>query len=138
MLEQQWIFGGICRSNKKFFFEIIPNRDRLTLGDAITDHIISGSAVYSDEWRSYPSAVQRVPECIHCTVNHSKKFVSELGIHTQNIESLWSSLKRWMRKRSYDRGDRNHLECYIFEYIVRNEAFDFSEFINNLYLYNLI
>ena len=136
MLQQQWIIGGICRSDKRFFFEIIPNRDRLTIGDVIVEHINSGSAIYTDEWRSYPSAIIRVPGCTHRTVNHSKNFISPDGIHTQTIECMWGCFKRWMRKRSYDRGDRNNLICYISEFVVRKEGVSFIEFINKLNYYN--
>ena len=136
ILEQQWIIGGICRNDKRFFFEIIPNRDRLTIGDVVTNHVTSGSLVFTDEWRSYPSAIQRVPGCTHYKVNHSKNFVSPEGIHTQTIECMWGCFKRWMRKRSYDRGDRNNLICYISEYIVRKEGVNFIDFINKLNYYN--
>ena len=53
----------------------------------------------------------------HLTINHSVEFVTNDGVHTQLIESLWSQVKSMLKVK---RGTRKHhlpgyLDLYSFQ-----------------------
>jgi len=88
-----WVFGGKERDSNKYFFEIVPDRSAKTLIEIINRKIDKESIIISDCWAAY----QRLEKegFMHLTVNHKYNFVDpETGAHTQNIESLWSLVKR--------------------------------------------
>ena len=119
---QKIIFGGIYRDDKKFDMRIVANRTRNELGNAITDMIVPGSDVYSDMLRSYAAFFNDSDQYnSHHTVNHTYNFVNpEDGTHTQNIESLWSSFKRFRRRKSYSK--IGLLQDYIAEFKFRERG----------------
>ena len=49
----------------------------------------------------------------HRTVNHSETFVSEEGIHTNEIENLWRQIKRFYKERNGI--VRNRFEEFLIE-----------------------
>ena len=66
---------------------------------------------------------------MHGTVNHSYEFVnSETGDHTQNIDSTWRTIKRFL-----PRGGTNHqmYESYFVEYLFRRKYLHDS---NDMYI----
>ena len=79
--------------------------------------VYPGFVLVTDEWHSYISAATRSNILIHETVNHSYQFVSDTGYHTNNIESLWSSLKRWMRLKKYTYSSTDDILSYLAEFI---------------------
>ncbi|MEN2500739.1 MAG: hypothetical protein MHMPM18_005195 [Marteilia pararefringens] len=115
----QWLFGGIEREGGRFFLKTVPKRDSETLGAEIKNFIVEGSTVYSDQWGAYQKFFRQNPEYSHSTVNHSREFVNgnNPSIHTQNIEGLWSLLKRFMRRRGLNR--RSNIEKYLAEFVFR-------------------
>ena len=52
-VEQVWVFGGIDRSSKVCFAEIVERRDEPTLLALIQKHILPGTTIYSDGWSAY-------------------------------------------------------------------------------------
>lgn len=51
--------------------------------------------VHTDNWKGYKSINI---DFTHKTVNHTKEYVNKQGIHTNQIENLWSLLKPWLAK----------------------------------------
>ena len=84
----------------------------------LTDWINPGCILITDEWRSYFSAATRAEIRRHETVNHIYQFVSETVYHTNNVESLWSSLKRWMCTKKYIYSPSEDILPYLTEYIL--------------------
>ena len=41
-IEGQWVFGGICCTDKCFFLQPVPSRDKETLVPLIKEHIAPG------------------------------------------------------------------------------------------------
>lgn len=95
MLQQQWVFGGICRESKEIFMYCVPNRTEKMLLDCIKASIRPGTTIISDCFKSYNNIVKITShDYTHLTVNHSKNFVDkDTGAHTQNIERTWQALK---------------------------------------------
>ena len=96
-----WVFG-MCDTSQSPALGvmcIVPNRTHSTLLPILQQHLRPGNLVHSDQWRAYYSCVQQLqPVAQHQTVNHSLNFVDPTtGIHTQNVESYWSRVKRKFR-----------------------------------------
>lgn len=114
-----WVFGGVVRGSggKECFIEIVRNRKKDTLYPIIQRKINQESKIITDG-----AAVYRDLGEIgfsHSWVNHTENFVSpqDPSVHTQSIESLWKSLRKFLNKRtSYN---RKKLSGYINEFIYR-------------------
>lgn len=114
----QWVFGGICRQTKECFLFTVQDRSAATLEPIITQCILPGSRIFSDEWRSYLNISNLGQNYTHFSVNHSTNFVNpETGAHTQNIESLWNKAKRRNRKQAGTH--RSLLDSYMCEFMWR-------------------
>ena len=115
------MFGGIERSDNdfKFFVEIVPDRKEDTLLDVINRHIKPNTIIMSDEWRSYWNLDEQ--GFLHETVNHSQNFVDPNNplVHTQTIESRWSCIKRFLKRKGTNL--KTHIEEYLLEYIYRKK-----------------
>ena len=74
--------------------------------------------ILTDGWRGYRNMWSHPYH--HLPVIHSQNFVNPLNstIHTQNIENLWSVLKRFSRRKGTNRKD---VVSYISEFILKNE-----------------
>ena len=95
-----WVFG-LCDTSvspAQGLMCIVPDRRAQTLLPIIQRHVRTGSIVHSDQWRAYDRVQQLPSVSTHDTVNHSVEFVSPTGVHTQNIESYWSRVKRKFKR----------------------------------------
>jgi len=102
MLNEQWVFGGICREDNQIFLELIPNRNSDTLSTCISKNIQYGSTIISDSWKGYSFLDDKnLPQpYLHQSVNHSKNFVDpKTGANTQKEERLWREFKEKKRDR---------------------------------------
>ena len=72
-IEGQWVFGGICHTDKSFFLQPVPSKDKETLVPLIKECIAPGKTIISDCWKSYDCLSEEDFE--HLTVNHSQNFV---------------------------------------------------------------
>lgn len=121
VVEGSWILGMIHRGHAhNYRLEICPDnkRDKNTLIDLIKKHVAPGTEINTDCWKGYID----LENCgyVHKTVNHSEEFVnSDTGAHTQNIESSW----RWMR-RFLSRGGvrKNNLADHLSEFLWRRRV----------------
>lgn len=93
-VEGKWVFGAFERGSKKLLLFPVEKRNAQTLTPIIQRHILPGTTIYSDEWRAYSHLGEL--GYTHATVNHSEHFVSESGVHTQNIERSWRDAKSWV------------------------------------------
>ena len=64
------------------------------------------SRIRTDYWPAYFSCIDN-NLFEHETVNHTIKFISLEGVHTQNIENTWCVLKEFLRKTGYSHGKKN-------------------------------
>ena len=81
--------------------KLVPRRNSEKLREAIIDYIRPNTIVYSDKYAAYIKTFSESVVYEHGTVNHSFNFVDPgTGLHTQNIESLWSAFKRFKIKKA--------------------------------------
>ena len=73
------------------FFFIVDDRKRKTLVPIIQKYVLPGSTIYSDTWRPYFCLSELGYD--HHMVNHSVEFVTDAGVHTQNIEHMRGTSK---------------------------------------------
>ena len=94
-IEEQCVFGGICRQTKACFLVPVGQRDKDTLLPIIRAHILPGTCVMSDVWKVYASL--KDGGYTRLRVNHSLNFVDpDTCAHTQRIENTWWGIKRSM------------------------------------------
>ncbi|KAI5154261.1 hypothetical protein ENBRE01_3338 [Enteropsectra breve] len=117
---EQWIFGGIDVVTNDIFMKVVPNRRKETLGPLIEKHIAHGSDVHSDKHKTYLSFFKTNPNYNYSYVNHELHFVDPVtGVHTQDIESLWSQFKRWKNAKGYKKC--RYLPLYLSEFKLRHK-----------------
>jgi transposase-like protein len=90
-VNQQWVFGGICRETHECFIFAVPDRASETLQEIIASWIKPKTTIISDEWRGY-RGIESIPErdYRHITVNHSENYVDpKTGACTNTFESMW-------------------------------------------------
>lgn len=125
---QQVVFGGIDVDTKQFFIEIIPNRTKETLGNAIQSNILEGTTIHSDKFSSYMSYFRDNMTYMHGWVDHSRNFVDPItGCHTQAIENLWSQIKKFKRKRGYSKS--RYLNNYLSEFRLKKSFQEEGEYL---------
>ncbi|KAI4293526.1 hypothetical protein PAPHI01_2800 [Pancytospora philotis] len=98
----------------------VVNRRVETLGPLIREFIVHDSNVHSDRHAAYLAFFSRAEEYTHGHVNHKVNFVDpETGVHTQNIENLWSQFKKFKRRKGYSK--LCYLDHYIAEFTLRKK-----------------
>jgi transposase-like protein len=97
---------------------VIANRKKHQLESTITEHVESGSHLYTDALRSYDRMTQR--DFVHKVIDHAENYVDGT-IHTNGLENYWSLLKRAL-KGTYVSVEPFHLFRYLDE-----QAFRFNE-----------
>lgn len=108
----QIVFGMVERKGKAKLRHVKSAGARV-LQPEIERSVDNRAVIYSDEWRAY----KKLPGLgyQHQTVNH-KDHQYVIGVsHTQNIDSLWSTMKRGI-KGVYRHVDAKYLQAYIDEY----------------------
>ena len=80
-IEGEWVFGGICRQTKACFLVPVGQRDKDTLLPIIRAHILPGTCVMSNMWRTYnclkdEGYTHLTVTCIPC--QHSQFFLLSL------------------------------------------------------------
>jgi hypothetical protein len=141
MLSAGWLFGGIERRDDnqfRCFVRMVYNRSEGHLTQLIHEHVAAGTHIMTDGWAAYRNLSTQ--GYTHSVVIHEDNFVSPIdaNVHTQRIESTWSSLKRFIRAHGTHKGDY-YLE-YICEYIFRRKHPDvfhaLMETIKRKYIFN--
>ena len=95
----------------------VDKRRREELQAAIRENVEAGSAIFSDELRSYEGLSDSYD---HAVINHAVEYVDG-NVHTNTIENFWSLLKRTI-KGTYVSVEPFHLFRYLDE-----QSFRFNE-----------
>ena len=133
MLAAGWLFGGIERRNDgvfKSFMMLVYDRSEPHLVSIIQRHVAPGTLIITDGWAAYRNLASFGYS--HNVVIHENNFVSPMNrnVHTQTIESTWSSLKRFIRSHGTNKGTY-YLE-YINEYLFRRRNSDVFNAVLNV------
>ena len=99
------------------YMEIVNNRTAATLLPIIQNHVHPGTTVWSDQWSAYGTVGSLANVSTHATVNHSVTFVAPSGVHTQNIESYWNTIKIKLKRMRGCTADQ--LPSYLEEFVYR-------------------
>lgn len=102
LINGQWYVGGVERGSKNCFIVGVENRNTATMVRVISENVLPGTKVITDNWRAYGRALSEIGSMEHNTINHSICFVDPLNpeVHTQTIESLWSQTKKFVRSKN--------------------------------------
>jgi transposase-like protein len=116
-VEGVWVLGGVERTTeRKIFLVQVPDRSAATLLPIIARHVLPGSIVHTDLWRSYFGVADLIGVS-HLTVNHSQTFVDEdTGVHTNYIEGSWAGIKIRIPVRCRN---QRFVQDHLFEFMWR-------------------
>lgn len=109
------VFGMVERGGKAKVKHVKSSGKRVLIPE-IQQGVKAGSFVYSDEWKAYDKLpMYGYP---HASIKHSANRYVDGSVHTQNVENLWSNMKRGIRG-VYRHVDAQYLQAYIDEYAFR-------------------
>lgn len=120
-IPKEVVMGMVQRSEsgkggEKVYLRHIPNTGKWTLLKQIQENISPEARVFSDEWGGYIQL--KYHGYSHESINHKAQEYSRGDIHTQNIENVWSILKRGIFG-VYRVVSAKYLQAYIDEYAWR-------------------
>ena len=110
------VVAGIVQRNGKAVAKVVPDVKARTLLPMIRQHVPRGETVYTDELTSYsPLGIMGYQ---HATVRHHAKQYVAGRAHTNNIEGLWSNVKRGLDGVHHAVSPK-YLQAYLDSYIYR-------------------
>lgn len=104
---------GILERGGKVRVKVIPNRKKNALQAEIREHVLAGSALFTDSLKSY----EGLDEFQHEVVDHAVEYVRG-EVHTNGLENFWSLLKRGLNG-TYISVEPFHLFRYLDEQAFR-------------------
>ena len=125
----QVVFGMVERKGRAVVKHVKSSGVRI-LSKEIQRGIDPKATIYSDTHRSYEHLTKA--GYLHLTINHSKQEYVKGVRHTQNVENLWSNIKRGITG-VYRHVDPKYLQNYVDEY-----AFRYSHRATPKYMFDLI
>lgn len=114
--KQKEILMGMVEREGKVYIRHIPNTGKWTLLKQIQDNISPKARIFTDEWRGYIQLSYKGYE--HDSVTHNAGEYVRGEVHTQNIENVWSHLKRGIFG-VYRIVSAKYLQAYADEYAFR-------------------
>lgn len=112
---QTAVFGMLDTGSRQVRAMVVPNCKRVTLQQAILDHVGTGSIIHSDQHVSYMGLNVHY---VHEVVNHMQEYVTSGGVQTQAMENFWSLLKRGLNG-TYVAVEPMHMDRYLDEQMFR-------------------
>jgi len=100
---------GILERGGKIVTKVVPNRKKKALQSEIREHVLAGSAIFTDSLKSY----EGLDEFQHEVIDHAVAYVNG-ECHTNGCENFWSLLKRGL-KGTYVSVEPFHLFRYLDE-----------------------
>ena len=104
------VVGAKDRRSKAVTARVVTDVTKETLQGFIAEHVRPGAKVYTDEAAAYEGMPYK-----HKTVVHSAREFVRGKVHTNNVESLWSMMKRAYKGTFHKLSDK-HLDRYIQEF----------------------
>jgi transposase-like protein len=117
---------GILERGGKVRTKVVINRKKKALQAEIREHVLAGSAIFTDALKSY----EGLDEFQHEVIDHAVAYVNG-EVHTNGLENFWSLLKRSL-KGTYVSVEPFHLFRYLdeqmFRYNYRRDMTDWDRF----------
>src|ERR1035437_6515553 len=104
---------GILERGGKIVTKVVPNRKKKALQAEVREHVLAGSALFTDALKSY----EGLSEFQHEVVDHAVEYVRG-EVHTNGCENFWSLLKRTLGG-TYVSVEPFHLFRYLDEQAFR-------------------
>lgn len=104
---------GILERGGKVRTKVVDNTKKKTLQSEIREHVMAGSAIFTDALKSY----EGLDEFEHQVVDHAVEYVRG-EVHTNGLENFWSLLKRGL-SGTYVSVEPYHLFRYLDEQAFR-------------------
>jgi transposase-like protein len=104
---------GILERGGKVVTKVVPNRKKKALQAEVREHVLAGSALFTDALKSYDG----LDEFQHEVVDHAVEYVRG-EVHTNGLENFWSLLKRGL-SGTYVSVEPFHLFRYLDEQAFR-------------------
>ncbi len=109
------VFGMVERGGRAKVRHVKSSGQRV-LVPQVVENVKGASQIYSDEWRAYGKLA--VWGYKHNSIKHSANRYVDGRVHTQNVENLWSHMKRGI-KGVYRHIDPKYIQAYADEYAFR-------------------
>lgn len=110
------VIGAIARKGK-VVAQVIENADAATLTKFVSKTVSERvSLVATDEWHGYNCLADQYP---HETVSHKHGEYVRGNVHTNNLDSFWSLLKRGVIG-TYHKVSKDYLPLYLSEFSFRH------------------
>lgn len=110
------VVGAIARKGN-VVCQVIENTDRVTLSQFVRKTVDEGvSLVATDQHSGYARLGRQYP---HQTVNHDRGEYVRGNVHTSNLDSFWSLLKRGI-VGTYHNVSKAYLPLYLAEFSFRH------------------
>jgi transposase-like protein len=114
---------GILERGGKVRATAVPNRKKKALQSEIREHVLAGSAIFTDALKSY----EGLDEFQHEVIDHAVAYVNG-EVHTNGLENFWSLLKRGVHG-TYVSVEPFHLFRYVDEQVFRyNNRKDMNDY----------
>jgi transposase-like protein len=104
---------GILERGGKVRTKVVENTKKKTLQSEIREHVLAGSALFTDALKSY----EGLDEFQHEVVDHAVEYVRG-EVHTNSLENFWSLVKRGLNG-TYISVEPFHLFRYLDEQAFR-------------------
>jgi transposase-like protein len=104
---------GILERGGKIRTKVVPNRKKKALQAELREHVLAGSAIFTDALKSY----EGLDEFQHEVIDHAVAYVNG-EVHTNGLENFWSLLKRTLAG-TYVSVEPYHLFRYLDEQAFR-------------------
>jgi len=104
---------GILERGGKIRTKVVPNRKKKVLQSELREHVLAGSAIFTDALKSY----EGLDEFQHEVIDHAVAYVNG-ECHTNGCENFWSLLKRTL-SGTYVSVEPFHLFRYLDEQTFR-------------------
>src|SRR5438093_9333418 len=104
---------GILERGGKVRTKVVDNTKKKTLQSEIREHVLAGSALFTDALKSY----EGLNEFQHEVVDHAVEYVRG-EVHTNGLENFWSLVKRGL-SGTYVSVEPFHLFRYLDEQAYR-------------------
>jgi transposase-like protein len=104
---------GILERGGKVRATVVPNRKKKALQAEIREHVLAGSAIFTDALKSY----EGLDEFQHEVVDHAVEYVRG-EVHTNGLENFWSLVKRGLNG-TYVSVEPFHLFRYLDDQVFR-------------------
>lgn len=111
----QIVFGMVERGGRARVRHVKSAGARV-LQPEIIKNVGAAAVIYSDEHGSYRILGRRGFQ--HHTIEHQRRIYVSGNVHTQNVENLWSNIKRGIYG-VYRHVDAAYLQSYVDEYAFR-------------------